>query len=89
MLNAHRGPLRAAGIEGSIRSVFHGPHSPQTQQEVVAGDQRQIHDLSRRRGIASAGGQHALVGLDRGLSEQIASAVPPYNAHSRYLSPHS
>jgi hypothetical protein len=71
MLNAHRGALRAAGFEGSIRSVFHGPHSPQTQQEVVAGDQRQIHDLSRRRGTPSAGRQHALVGLDRGLSEQI------------------
>ena len=55
MLNAHRGLLRAPGVAGPIRSVLHGPDGPQAQQEVVAGDQRQIHDLSRSRGIASAG----------------------------------
>ena len=49
MLNAHRGLLRAPGVAGPIRSVLHGPDGPQAQQEVVAGDQRQIHDLSRSR----------------------------------------
>jgi len=49
MLNAHRGPLHAAGVAGSIRSVLHGFYGPQVQQEVVPGDQRQIHDLSRSR----------------------------------------
>ena len=29
-------------------SVFHGPDGPQTQQIVVAGDERQIHNLSGR-----------------------------------------
>jgi len=47
MLHAYRGGLRPGGVEGSIRSSFHGPDGPQTQQIVVSGNQRQIHDLSR------------------------------------------
>ena len=70
-----RDGLRAAGVAGSICSVLHGPDGSQTQQEVVAGDQRQIHDLSRSREkpvsrVAERqwqllSGQHDLVGERR------------------------
>ena len=44
-----RDGLRAAGVAGSICSVLRGPDGPQAQQVVVAGDQRQIHDLNHSR----------------------------------------
>src|ERR1019366_2050309 len=56
-------------------SVLHGPDGSQTQQEVVAGDQRQIHGLSRSREKPVSrvavrqwqllSGQHDLVGERR------------------------
>ena len=74
MLNAHRGALRAAGIEGSIRLVPHGADGSQTQQEVVAGDQRQPPDLccSSEKPVSRVAvrqwqllsGQHDLLGPD-------------------------
>src|ERR1019366_1433997 len=55
--------------------VLHGPDGPQAQQEVVAGDQRQIHDLSGSsekpvsrvavRQWQLLSGQHDLVGERR------------------------
>jgi len=65
----------------SRRQFIHAPDGSQAQQEVVAGDQRQTHDLScsseksvsriavRQWQLLS--GQHDLMSLDRGLSEQI------------------
>ena len=71
------GGLRAAGVEDSLRSVLHGPEGPQAQQEVVTGDQCQIHDLSRSREKPVSrvavrqwqllSGQHDRVGLDRAI----------------------
>ena len=79
-------------IESFALSVLHGPDSPQAQQEVVAGDQRQIHDLSRgREKPVSRAAVRAVAIAEPASNIQVkkkdGTAIAPIDSLSAYAQP--